>query len=129
MNKHLQRYLPEYDIRASYKSSLLAPIEDAYAAVRTMDMKDSWMVRSLYRLRGLPASGLKLEGMLDWGFVLLADEPPREIVFGLIGRFWTHKPQILRIDAESFAAFDEPGYAKAAGNIAFEEAANGAVTA
>lgn len=57
-----------------------------------MDMGNSAVVRLLYRIRGLPEGGLSLEGMLKWGFILLADEPSREIVFGL------HHPQRVAED-------------------------------
>lgn len=38
-----------------------------------MDLRDSSAVRWLYRRRGLPSNGMTLDGMLKWGFVLLAE--------------------------------------------------------
>ena len=121
----IDQFLPDYHIKARYQIDVDAPVERAYSVARSLDMHDSTLVRRLYRLRGLPASGLTLEGMLKWGFVLLADKPSREIVFGLIGRFWTPFPQIQRIQADAFARFDRPGFAKAVGNMAFTPLSDG----
>jgi hypothetical protein len=57
--------------------------------------------------------------MLKWGFVLLADEPGQEIVFGLIGRFWTRSAGIQSVGADAFVPFEQSGFAKAVGNLAF----------
>jgi|CXWL01.1.fsa_nt_gi hypothetical protein len=115
----IDQYLPTYDINARYQVDIHAPIERVYSAARYLDMSDSWIVRWLYRLRGLPKYNLTLDGMLKWGFVLLADQPSQEIVFGLIGRFWTHSAQIQSVTVDTFVEFQQQGYAKAVGNIAF----------
>jgi len=83
-----------------------------------MDLRGSRIARALFRLRGLPEGNLMLEGMARWGFVLLAEELEREFVLGLIGRFWIRSPEILRVPAEDFAAFNRPGLARAVMNMA-----------
>ncbi len=123
----IDRFLPRYDVAARYQIDVHAPVERVYQAARCLDMGDSQIVRWLYRLRGLPNSSLTLDGMLKWGFVLLADVPSQEIVFGLIGRFWTLSAQIQSVTADAFAGFDRNGFAKAAGNIAFVPQGNGSV--
>jgi hypothetical protein len=115
----IDHFSPRHDVRARYQIDVHAPVEKAYRAARSLDMSDSQLVRWLYRLRGLPEESLTLDGMLKWGFVLLADVPLQEIVFGLIGRFWTPSARIQRVTAEAFAGFDRQGYAKVVGNIAF----------
>lgn len=115
----IDQYLPHYHVRAQYQLEVNAPLARAYAAARNLDMRASPLVRWLYRLRGMPPQSLSLEGMLQWGFVMLAEQPPEEFVFGLIGRFWSHSPQVQPIEARAFAAFDQPGLAKAAGNMTF----------
>jgi hypothetical protein len=123
----IDQFLPQYDINAWYQIDIRAPIERAYSVARFLDMCDSRMVRWLYHLRGLPEYGLTFDGMLKWGFVLLAEKPSQEIVFGLIGRFWTHSAQIQSINADAFVKFDQPGFAKAVGNIVFIPQDNGSV--
>ncbi len=115
----IDRFSPSYEVSARYQIDVHAPIEKVYSAARHLDMSGSWIVRGLYHLRGLPVSSLTLDGMLKWGFVLLADEPAQEIVFGLIGRFWTPSAQIQSVTTDTFVDFCQSGYAKAVGNIAF----------
>jgi hypothetical protein len=61
-----------------------------------------------------------LEGLERAGFIRLAEEPGREIVFGVVGRFWKligNAPLDTVRDREGFTSFEEPGYAKAAMNF------------
>ena len=51
----------------------------------------------------------------EW--VKLADDPPEEFAFGVIGRFWGGETGWETIDADHFVAFDEPGLAKIACSI------------
>ena len=85
----IDHFLPRYDIMARYETTVQASVKRTYAAARHLDMRRSTSIRMLYRLRGMPAKGLTLDGMIDTGFVLLADAAGQEIVLGLIGRFWT----------------------------------------
>jgi len=123
----IDQYMPVYDVDARYQIDIHAPIERVYSAARHLNMNDSWMVRWLYRLRGLPESNLTLNGMLKWGFILLADQASQEIVFGLIGRFWTPSGRIQSATADTFVEFQQPGYAKVAGNFALSPQSDGIV--
>jgi hypothetical protein len=60
------------------------------------------------RLRDLPEHG-------EW--VNLGAEPPQEICFGVIGRFWAGETVWETIDAADFVAFDRPGFAKLACSV------------
>jgi hypothetical protein len=106
-------------VNAWYQIDVHAPISEVYSTARFLDMRNSEIIRWLYRLRRLPQDDLTFDGMLKWGFVLLADKPPHELVFGLVGRFWTPSPRIQPINADAFVTFDQPGFAKAVGNMAF----------
>lgn len=54
-------------------------------------------------------------------FVLLAENPQREIVLGAIGQFWKPFAPPLRLaDAQEFLRFDRLGYAKAAMSMPLE---------
>ena len=123
----IDHYLPCYDVSARYEIDIRAPLSGVYRTARTLDLKDSRIARALFRLRGLPEANLALEGMLKWGFILLADEPEREIVLGLIGRFWIRSPQIQSVPAEAFIGFNQPGSAKAVMNLAFFQKEDGIV--
>jgi hypothetical protein len=55
------------------------------------------------RLADMPTHG-------DW--VLLGEDPPHEIAFGVIGRFWGGEIVWTQIDAADLEAFAEPGFGK-----------------
>jgi hypothetical protein len=66
--------------------------------------------------------------MRRMGFAVLAEEPGRELVLGIAGRFWAirERANLLRTpDEAAFRAFREPGCAKAAMNFRVEDAGDG----
>jgi hypothetical protein len=65
--------------------------------------------------------------MKKWGFVVLAEDAEREIVLGLIGRFWVRSPQIQFLPPEDFIGFYRPEMAKAVMNLSFLPGADGIV--
>lgn len=60
------------------------------------------------RLADMPAHG-------DW--VRLGEAPPREVAFGVIGRFWGGETVWEQIDAADFTAWAQPGVARIACNF------------
>lgn len=127
----IDEYLSDYDVTERHSIAVHAPVEQVYVAVRKLDLSGSLTVRLLFRLRELPAwfkprnnstqLGLTLEGLLRSGFILLAENPPREIVLGLVGRFWTVSGCIQKLDGDGFKSFSKPGFAKAAWNFSLIE--------
>ena len=61
------------------------------------------------------------------GFVRLREDPPNEIVIGVVGRFWTPKGDLRSVEPEAFAAFRESGYAKAVWNFKIASVGGGMV--
>jgi hypothetical protein len=49
--------------------------------------------------------------------MVLDEDPGRELVLGVVGRFWRPRGGVRRIDPTEFVTFDEPGLAKAAWNF------------
>ena len=119
--------MPHYDVSEYHETKIRAPIEKVYEMLRTADLGESPIVRSLLRLRQLPAIfgtrghrrslKLNLDAIIKGGFVLLGENPPSEIAFGVIGRFWTLSAERCRFEADDFIAFDRHGYAKAVWNF------------
>ncbi len=87
--------------------ALRSAAERVAATVRRTPIPDPPDLPAL-RLADLPRHG-------DW--VRLAEEAPSEIVFGVVGRFWSGETSWVEIDADAFTAFDAPGYAKIAANL------------
>ncbi len=136
----LEELVPGYDFGEVHSTQVSAPPERALAAVKLVKLGEMPLVWLLFAVRSIPAyvagkRGLPSDGweslygqMLDFGFVLLAEEPGRELVFGGIGQMFQvsggSRP-VFR-DADGFRAFGKPGYAKVAMNFSVEARAGGA---
>ena len=131
----IDRFLPTYDAVESHTTIVRAPVERVWAAIRTADFGSNGIVRTLFALRGAPEflvapreafarartpvhAPLTLDAALDKGFVILGEEPERELLLGTAGRFWGVRGGLCRIDPDDFAGFNEPGAAQAAWNFA-----------
>lgn len=121
--------VPDYQFREHHEIRIAASPERVFAAVREVTAREirfflllTW-IRSP-RIRRAPESILApradqplLDVALRSGFVLLAEEPPKEIVIGtLLGR---RPPGITT--PEAFRALDTPGVSKAVMNFRIEE--------
>lgn len=120
-------FLPIYHVTERHAIVVRAPAKAIYAAISSLDMSASPIIRTLFRLRGLPPSTLTLRGMEKVGFTVLGEVPEQELLLGVIGRFWTPVGGLQRIDATRFRSFDKPGYAKAAWNFALVPQPDGTV--
>jgi hypothetical protein len=120
----IDELLPQFDEFERHERLVAAAPPVVYAALKRVDLRSSRIIRWLILLRGAPAAlsrhprrtprpkRLTLEAMLQRGFVLLGERPERELALGVVGRFWTLEGERLTLDADGFAAFDRPGYAK-----------------
>jgi hypothetical protein len=132
----IEGLMPVFDAARAEHRVVPGDVEAVYAAVRRADFMRAWRdspaVRALFASRSLaeravsaarhrphaeppaPAS-LRLADLGDHGdWVLLGEDPPREIAFGVIGRFWAGETVWEEIDASEFTAFDRPGLARIA---------------
>ena len=98
-------YLPQYDVRERHRTRVAAPPKVVYAALRSVDLAASPIVRALFLLRTLPgalaggmvgvqalvsrrATAVTLATFESLGFRLLEALPPTELVLGIEGKFW-----------------------------------------
>lgn len=120
--------MPEYDVSEYHETRIRARIGRVYDSLRTTDLGTSIIIRLLLKLRGTPDLFLRprrsrnrrldITTLLNNGFVLLGENPPNEIAFGLVGRFWAAAGGTCRVkDAGEFKDFDHSGYAKAVWNF------------
>jgi len=68
---------------------------------------------------------LTLNGLQKIGFVILGELPNQELVLGLIGRFWSLRGDLQKIDPNAFKKFDRAGFAKAVWNFSLSPQPNG----
>jgi hypothetical protein len=121
----IDEFLPVYDFSERHETKIRAPRERVFEAVNSADLSDSWIIRSLFALRGLGWSRASekttLRGMTKEGFAILGEKPGDEILLGLAGKFWTLSGNLQKIDAGSFKDFNEKGLAKAVWNFSLAE--------
>jgi hypothetical protein len=136
----LDKYLPAYDFNEVHVVTIQASPERVFAAIKNlMPSELSPWVRWLLSLRGLPARLVGkpaqqawadrsfLEQLYEADFISLAEEPDREVVFGMIGQFWKliggERPQVA--SPQEFLIFEHPDYAKVGANLAVIDLENG----
>jgi hypothetical protein len=137
-DRAIDRHLEVYDIRSSHAIEVDASATVTYRAVRDLDLGRSVPMTALFALRGLPhlltgkarpSRSITLETFLQAGFTILEERPPRELVMGVVGRFWRPDSGLVRIAPEEFRRFDEPGYAKVALTFIVAEHGRGSLLA
>ena len=137
----IDAWLPDYAVRDVATRVVWGEPAAVYEAAKQLDLLGDPLVRALFGARQAPGK------VLDWyrgtsrdsltqaefsvqalpvaegGFVLLEEEPGREVVLGAAGRFWTPRAQFRAITAEEFPAFAQDGDARAALSLRVEPAA------
>jgi hypothetical protein len=140
----LDDFLPRYDVRECHALVVRAGVDRLYASLRQADLGESRLVRLLMALRALPlhlmqrgtfrerlsrppgrVQGLTIARAGENGFALLAEDPPRELVLGLEGRFWTPAGDLRPTSAAHFRDPPAPGTARAAWNFLVEPLGDG----
>ena len=133
----IDEFLPHYDVVEHHAVDVDAPVAEAYKAVKELDLARSPIVLALLFARGLPhlftgavkpKRQLTLDDIVESGFVVLGEDQDRELVLGIVGKFWQLSSGVHRIEPGEFIGFDTPGFAKAAWNFVVEERAGGGST-
>lgn len=119
-------YLPRPWAVERHEITVDAPVERAWAAIEDVDLRADPLARFLLAARGLRGPA-RLRDFERWGFVRLPASSERELVLGLVGRFWRPSGGVVRVAPEEFAAFDRPGCVKAVWNVRADAAGEGAV--
>ena len=113
----IDEFLPEHDFIETHHISIHAYAADIYRAANEVDFSESPIIRWLIRLRGMSVGKLTLRNLGGSKFEMLGETINKEMVIGIVGRFWTIAGNLQKIDAESFKAFDKAGFAKAVWNF------------
>jgi hypothetical protein len=135
----LDRLAPHYDATRREHLVVDGDVPTIYAAVLRADflrsVTDNPAVRMLFAARSTaehaaalatrrpfaeppPPDTMRLADMPARGeWVRLGDTRPHEVAFGAVGRFWGGRTAWEEIDADDFATFERPGFAKVACNL------------
>lgn len=130
----IESFAPNPDAVETHRIEIAASCEAVYQGLWTADLGGSPVVKSLLVLRSLPEFVLHpgrrrrpnqkvtLQTLIEAGFGRLAEEPGREIVLGVAGRFWRPIGNILPFNQGNFRGPVPPGFARAVWNFTVEEA-------
>ena len=123
----IDQALPTYDEREYHQIEIKGNPTRVYESVRALDFSDSFLIRTLFRLRGLPATLKSVDDLLEAGFILVDELPGQEFVLGLIGKFWAPSGKLEKANSLQYREFNHKGYAKVAWNFAVSKTSHGLV--
>lgn len=115
------RFLPGADLAVTALVLVAADAETTYAAIGAADVSGDRLLSGLdgltdldRRLAGSVARPRKLGELLgpELGFVTLAAERGRLHAVGLAARYNPFERRVERLEPDTFASFEEPGYVK-----------------
>ena len=112
---------PAYEIAERHHIRVAAPAEITFTAAREIDLKQSWIARTIFRAREIvlgaepdaatrPRGIVALTTSIGWG--VLAEVPGRELVMGAVTQPWKANVVFRALPPDEFAAFHGPDYVK-----------------
>ena len=119
----LDRFIPEPEVAEHHHIHVNAPADIVMATAKDMEFLESPVIRAIVKVRELALGGAPddrkhptalLDQMLSIGWVVLAEQPGREIVLGAVTQPWQAAPVFRSVPAGEFRDFAEPGYVKIA---------------
>lgn len=133
----IDTFAPTPDAIERHTTEIAATPEAVYHALWTADLGGSWIVKGLSFVRSIPklfvssarrdhsVSKLTLASIIAAGVGQLAEEPGREVVLGVPGRFWRPVKNFLPFSLSYFQGPVPVGMAIAVWNFTVREIANG----
>jgi hypothetical protein len=122
----VDRFIPSPEVSEHHRVRIAAPADVVMSTAKGMELLESRIVRTVFRLRELALGGQPderrhpsalLPQMQSIGWRILAERAGREIVLGAVTRPWEAAPTFRSIPAADFTAFQEPGYVKIVWNL------------
>jgi hypothetical protein len=119
----LDRFMPFYDVVERHYVYVAAPAAVTLSAAKEQDLFAIPLVRAIFKARAIalraapddrrrPHGLLKEVQALGWG--VLAEEPDREIVVGVVTEPWKANVIFRSLPPGDFVTFAEPGFVKIA---------------
>ena len=127
----IDHFMPVAHFNEVHTIAIDADPARVYAAIKDVSAAEIPLFRELMTVRALPAlllgrfrprrsydRPLLAEVLKTRTFILLADEPGRELVAGSVGKFWHVSSSMLKLSGpDEFLLSDPAGYAKSAINF------------
>ena len=123
----INRYMPAYQFSEYHEITGYGSLADYFTAAKQMDMAQSFLVKSLFWLRGLPVNDLRLPRFLqNMHFTYLDENAPKEFLIA----FWLKpdsKGPVFIDDKEHFIKETDPWTQKVTWNFRFEKIEKGKI--
>jgi hypothetical protein len=135
----IDSFAPNPDAVETHRININASPEVVYCALWTADLGDSLIIKFLLALRSLPEyilhpfqsaprdQRITLQTLIDAGFGVLAEQPGKEIVLGVSGKFWRPTGNLSPFNRADFDAPVSAGLARAVWNFHVEGRSDQAV--
>jgi hypothetical protein len=128
----IDSFAPNPDAVETHFLNINASPEVVYRALWTADLGRSLIIKSLLALRSLPElivhprqplpqdRKVTLQTLIDAGFGVLAEQPGKEVVLGVSGKFWRPTGNLSPFNRADFDAPPPAGLARAVWNFHVE---------
>ena len=117
-------YLPQYHFKEFHFTTLNISSNDVYQKMLRCDLSKSFLIKLLFRLRGMSKELCTIEDLQRMDFLKLAENPGKEILFGMITEnAMFNSCQQIRSGSE-FINHSNPKTIKAVINFAVESKGN-----
>jgi hypothetical protein len=123
----IDEFLPEYNFSKKHSVIIRASAEKIFNVLKNSDF-NSVLIKVLLILRGIKLENLSLTAAEKSYFTLLGEENEKEILFGIIGKFWKWKGGLFKIQKEEFGDFSLTGFAKAVWDFSASPTGSGETT-
>ena len=130
----IDKYAPKADASETHQIEIEADAESVYQKLWTANLAGSAIIKTLMGLRTLPGvllhptalhlkqpgrwrRAITMQNLIDAGFGKLTEEPGKEIVLGIAGKFWRPTGNVIPFDQTNFDGPVTPGLARAVWNF------------
>ena len=128
----IDSFAPKPDAVETHSIVINAPRATVYHVLKTEDLGNSIIIKSLLALRSIPGfiarpcamprnRKITLQTLIDSGFGLLAEKPGEEIVLGVTGRFWRPAGNVSPFNRPDFDRPVSAGFARGVWNFSVSE--------
>src|SRR5712692_5224409 len=129
----IDSFAPNPDAVETHHIAIAAPPDVVYRALWIADLGRSPIIKLLLALRSLPDFAthpgrtlprnqkVTLRTLIDSGFGVLAEQPGKEIVLGVSGKFWRPTGNLSTFNRADFDELVPPGLARAVWNFSVAE--------
>jgi hypothetical protein len=128
----IDSFAPKPDATEIHSIVINAPRQIVYHVLKTADLGQSVIIKSLLALRSIPGyiarpcaipqnRQITMQTLMDSGFGLLAEKPGEEIVLGITGRFWRPAGNVSPFNRPDFDREVPAGFARGVWNFSVSE--------